>query len=75
MTQARNSMQPPRKKLKPNRNARPSLSFLDAEEMPAGSPEQHYQMSNSTRFPLILSKWLGENEDDPALEVRTYIFR
>jgi hypothetical protein len=61
---------PPKKKRKlgPG-NKRAHLSFDTSEHLGPGQPESHYQMSRSLREPLELATWLGDNQDDPALEV------
>ncbi len=41
----------------------------EKEPLLPGNPTDHYQMSNSRRYPLDLNLWLADHEDDPALNV------
>lgn len=60
---------PPQKRRRLGPQVTPSIPFANSEDLPTASPQQHYQMSGSTQYPIELSTWLGDNEDDPALEV------
>jgi hypothetical protein len=49
----------------------PSVSFEDAESLTPTSPSSHHQISREVRHKINLPAWLGNNEDDPALEVNS----
>ena len=36
------------------------------ETLPTASPNQHYEMSRETKFPINITTDLGDNLDDPA---------
>jgi hypothetical protein len=46
-----------------------SLDFTDSDPMPYTDPTVHYHMSQSVRYYENITKWLGDNVDDPATEV------
>jgi hypothetical protein len=46
-----------------------SVSFADTENMLNAKPEEHYQMSDKTRQPVPIARYLGEHKDDPAVKV------
>lgn len=40
----------------------PRIPFENPDDLPTASPEQHYQMPDSTQHPIELSTRLGDNE-------------
>ena len=50
---------------------RPSVSFEDAESLTPTSPSSHHQISREVHHKINLVAWLGNNQDDPALEVNS----
>jgi len=46
------------------------LPFSATEIFPTASPNQHYEMSHDTKFPIDITTDLGDNLDDPARVVR-----
>lgn len=46
-----------------------AVPFDIEEKMPPSSPEEHYQMSSSTKIKVDMDKWIKSNPDDPALSV------
>ena len=48
-----------------------ALVDSDDETLPPTQPQQHYHMASSVWAKIHLSRWLGENHDDPALKVST----
>jgi hypothetical protein len=52
--------------------ALPHIAFEDDEELLRSSPYEHHHISQGTRHKIDLLKWLGDNEDDPALKVQHF---
>lgn len=46
-----------------------------SEALPPTPPEQHHHISSETRHKVPLAGWLGANEEDPALKVRSLHFQ
>jgi hypothetical protein len=46
-----------------------AVSFQDSESLPKTLPTIHYHVSESRRHAENLTRWLSENNDDPALKV------
>lgn len=51
----------------------PSISMADREPIPPAPANLHYQMSDEIRHKVEIPVWLGDNKDDPALQV-SYVF-
>lgn len=49
----------------------PSISMADREPMSFAPANLHYQMSDEIRHKIEIPVWLGDNENDPALQVST----
>jgi hypothetical protein len=52
--------------------ALPHIAFEDDEELPQSFPHKHHHISRGTRHKIDLLRWLGDNEDDPALKVQYF---
>ena len=61
-------LQPPSKKQKLTCTSQTSflLPFSATETFQSTSPNQHYEMSHDTKFPIDITIDLGDNLDDPA---------
>ena len=46
-----------------------ALGFTESEPLPFTSPRIHHHISESNRFYVTISKWLGTLVDDPAVVV------
>lgn len=46
-----------------------SLAFTDNEPLPFTAPKVHHHISESKRFYVDLTRWLGDNAGDPAIKV------
>ncbi|KAJ3816999.1 hypothetical protein F5880DRAFT_1618699 [Lentinula raphanica] len=46
--------------------SQPSLAFADSDPLPFTDPLSRYHISSSTRFPVNLTTWLGDLQDDLA---------
>ena len=46
-----------------------SLAFTNNEPLPFTPPKLHHQISESKRFYVDLTQWLGDNAGDPAIKV------
>jgi hypothetical protein len=53
--------------------AQPSLSFQNRESLALTPPNSHHHISRNVQNKIDLSQWLGNNQDDLALEVSTLI--
>ena len=49
----------------------PSILFDDAESLAPTSPSSHHQISREVCHKINLVAWLGNHQDDPALEVNS----
>ena len=49
----------------------PSVSFEDAESLTPTSPSSYHQISREVCHKINLPAWLGNNKDDPALEMNS----
>ena len=47
----------------------PTIPFEEAEDLPFTDPQVHHHMSSDTRHKIDVVRWVGENEDDPAMTV------
>ncbi|TEB12649.1 hypothetical protein FA13DRAFT_1823627 [Coprinellus micaceus] len=45
----------------------PTIPNSEADPLPAGSPEAHYQISQNSNFPLNILAFLNKHDGDPAL--------
>jgi hypothetical protein len=48
-----------------------SISFEDTESLTPTSPRSHHQISREVCHKINLLAWLGNNQDDPALQVNS----
>ena len=49
------------------------VPFMDPEVLTPTPPHHHHHMSHDIRNKVDLPRWLSNNQDDPALEVRFQI--
>jgi len=59
----------PRPTLQKKRKYRLKRAVVEYEPLSPGSPDQHHQISADVRNKIDVSRWLGDNLDDPALKV------
>jgi hypothetical protein len=52
-------------------DGRLSISFKDPESLTPTSPSSHHQISREVCHKINLPAWLGNNQDDPALQVNS----
>ncbi|KAF8992498.1 hypothetical protein BDQ17DRAFT_1253858, partial [Cyathus striatus] len=46
----------------------PSISFEEGDDLPPGSPEKHYQMSNDICHPIPIANYLHEHQNDLTMK-------
>ncbi|KAH9950134.1 hypothetical protein B0H21DRAFT_665254, partial [Amylocystis lapponica] len=57
-----------KRKRKDKQRSEPGLQFGDQDPLPFTSPKDHHHISDSRRYHEDITRWLGENKEDPAVK-------